>query len=170
MKSKIRLHNNTNTNKALHKSNKKTIIRGKWQGKDGQVILYCLWCKRERNGVLRYNMLIVAAPALSRVWLCVTPWTRLLCPWDSPGKNTGVGCHLLLQGVFMTQGSNLCLLRWQVNSLPLNHLGKTIISYYYKTSSNIRISSRNFCSRSPSPNTFLFGASTKVSKGKWQIT
>ena len=31
---------------------------------------------------------------------------RLLCPWDSPGKNTGVGCHSLLQGVFQTQGSN----------------------------------------------------------------
>ena len=35
-----------------------------------------------------------------RVLLCVTPWTqptRLLHPWDSPGKNTGVGCHFLLQ-------------------------------------------------------------------------
>ena len=32
--------------------------------------------------------------------------TRLLCSWDSPGKNTGVGCHFLLQGVFLTQGSN----------------------------------------------------------------
>ena len=31
---------------------------------------------------------------------------RLLCPWDSPGKNTGVGCHSLLQGIFQTQGSN----------------------------------------------------------------
>ena len=29
-----------------------------------------------------------------------------LCPWDSPGKNTGAGCHALLQGVFPTQGSN----------------------------------------------------------------
>ena len=28
------------------------------------------------------------------------------CPWDSPGKNTGVGCHFLLQGVFPSQGSN----------------------------------------------------------------
>ena len=35
--------------------------------------------------------------------------TRLLCPWDSPGKNTGMGCHALLQGIFLTQGSNLCL-------------------------------------------------------------
>ena len=40
--------------------------------------------------------------------------SRLLCPWDSPGKNTGVGCHFLLQGIFSTQGSNLGLLhcRW----------------------------------------------------------
>ena len=39
---------------------------------------------------------------------------RLLCPWDSPGKNTAVSCHALLQGVFSTQGPNLslCLLHW----------------------------------------------------------
>ena len=57
---------------------------------------------------------------LSRVRLLAIPWTvahRLLCPWDSPGKHTGVGCHFLLQGIFPTQGSNpglLCLLycRW----------------------------------------------------------
>ena len=35
--------------------------------------------------------------------------TRLLCPWDFPGKNTGVGCHSLLQGIFSNQGSNLGL-------------------------------------------------------------
>ena len=43
----------------------------------------------------------------SHVWLLVTLWTiawRLLCPWDSLGKNTGVGCHALLQEVFLTQG------------------------------------------------------------------
>ena len=37
------------------------------------------------------------------------PWTiscQLLSPWNSPGKNTGVGCHVLLQGIFVTQGSN----------------------------------------------------------------
>ena len=38
---------------------------------------------------------------------------RLLCPWDSPGKNTGVGCHALLQGIFPTQGSNSHLLTSQ---------------------------------------------------------
>ena len=36
---------------------------------------------------------------------------RLLRPWDSSGKNTGVDCHALLQGIFPTQGSNLHLLR-----------------------------------------------------------
>ena len=43
--------------------------------------------------------------------------TRLLCPWDSPGKNTGVGGHAFLQGIFPTQGLNLhllSLLHWQV--------------------------------------------------------
>ena len=43
-----------------------------------------------------------------------------------PGKGTGVGCHFLLQGLFATQESNphlLCLLHWQVDSLPLSHLG-----------------------------------------------
>ena len=35
---------------------------------------------------------------------------RLLSPWDSSGKKTGVGCHALLQGIFLTQGSKLCLL------------------------------------------------------------
>ena len=46
--------------------------------------------------------------------------TRLLCPWDSPGKHTGVGCHALLQGIFPTQGLNLSLLHllhWQADSL-----------------------------------------------------
>ena len=37
--------------------------------------------------------------------------TRLLCPWHSPGKNTGLGCCALLQGIFLTQGLNLNLLK-----------------------------------------------------------
>ena len=47
---------------------------------------------------------------------CLTLWphglwpTRLLCPWNSLGKNNGVGSHSLLQGIFLTQGSNLGLL------------------------------------------------------------
>ena len=64
------------------------------------------------------------------VWLCnsmdCSPF-NLLCPWDSPGKNTRVGCHAFLQGIFLTQGSNprlLCLQPWQAGSLPLAPPGK----------------------------------------------
>ena len=39
-------------------------------------------------------------------WTCGLYPARLLCPWDSPGKNAGVGCHDLFQGIFLTQGSN----------------------------------------------------------------
>ena len=48
---------------------------------------------------------------------------------DYPGKKTGVGCHALLQGIFLTQGSNLRLfhlLYWQVGSLALGPPGKPI--------------------------------------------
>ena len=43
------------------------------------------------------------------------------------GKNTGVGWHFLLQGIFLIQGLNLCLLNWQADSLPLSHLESLII-------------------------------------------
>ena len=55
--------------------------------------------------------------------------TRLLCPWDSPGKHTGVACHALLRGIFLTQGLNphlLFLLHWQEGSLPLAPPGKPL--------------------------------------------
>ena len=47
--------------------------------------------------------------------------SRLLCPWNFPGKSAGVGCHFLLQEIFLTQGSNRHLLHWQVDSLSLSH-------------------------------------------------
>ena len=52
--------------------------------------------------------------------------TRLLCPWDFPGKNIGKGCHFLLQGIFLAQGLNLPLrriLNCQADFLPMSHLG-----------------------------------------------
>ena len=61
--------------------------------------------------------------------------TMLLCPWDSPGKNTGVGCHTLLQGIFPTQGLNplLGFMRWQAESLPLTEpQRKPNLYYIYK--------------------------------------
>ena len=59
------------------------------------------------------------------LWLHGLWPAKLFCPWDCPGKSTGVGCHPLPQGIFLTQGSNPRLLRlrhWQADSLPLSHL------------------------------------------------
>ena len=54
---------------------------------------------------------------------------RLLCLWDSLGKNTGVGCHLLLQGIFHTQPSNPGLLPYRqyfTTREYLSHQGKAL--------------------------------------------
>ena len=48
---------------------------------------------------------------------------RLLCPWNSPGKNTGVGCHSILQGMFPTQGLNPGLLHCRQILKHLSHQG-----------------------------------------------
>ena len=66
-------------------------------------------------------------------WLCVVvsnslrphgaQSVRLLCPWDSPGKNIGVGCHILLQGIFPIQGSNPGLLHCRQILYCLSHQG-----------------------------------------------
>ena len=80
------------------------------------------------------------------VWIClVTQWiclvvqlclilcdpmdpTRLLCPWNSPGKNIGVICHSLLQQIFLTQGLNLGLLHCRQILYHLSHQGSLIIA------------------------------------------
>ena len=48
--------------------------------------------------------------------------SRLLCPWNFPGKNTRMGCHSLHRGIFLIQGSNPSLLHGQPDSLPQSHL------------------------------------------------
>ena len=92
-----------------------------------------------------FGIIVVCSDAQS----CPTLWdptdnspTRLLYPWDSPGKNTGVGCHFFFQGIFLTQGSNpylLCLLLWKVDSFPRAPPGKPFgiighfkFSHYFK--------------------------------------
>ena len=55
---------------------------------------------------------VMLSPSVMSAFLCANSLqlTRLLCPWNFPGKNTGLDCHYLLQGFFPTQGSNLHLL------------------------------------------------------------
>ena len=63
---------------------------------------------------------------------------RLLCLWNSPGQNTGVGSHVLLQGIFPTQGSNLGLLHCRQILHHLNHQG---------CSPSLYVSAKFFCLR-----------------------
>ena len=108
-----------------------------------------------------YTFLIasVITNIIHPVCMCATslqPWLRLCDPMDcsapgssvhgeSPGKSTGVGCHVLLQGIFLTQGLNqslLCLLHWLAGSLPLVPLGilgsshSQVSCYTYTRTSN----------------------------------
>ena len=58
------------------------------------------------HGIFQARVLEWGAIVASIVSDSVTPWIVALKPWNSLGKNTGVGCHYLLQGIFPTQGSN----------------------------------------------------------------
>ena len=94
----------------------------------------------KQNFVLMLNIYVCMCPKnrLSGVQLFVTLWTiacQAFLSWDSPGKNTGVGCHALLQGIFPTQGLNPYLLRllhcrqilyhWATGKAPQNILCNT---------------------------------------------
>ena len=96
---------------------------------------FVLFCFHSNGKTIRWCKNVIVH-LLSHVQLFSTPWTvaRLLCPWDFPGKNTRMGYHFLLQGIFLTQRSNLHLPHWQVDSLPLSHQGSPrhwFVYYYY---------------------------------------
>ena len=89
-------------------------------------LLYTKWGHRGRNGGRPARDLRSCAPGGGALvpqscLTLVTPWPvtcRLLCPWDSPGKNTGVGCHSLLQGYVPHPGIKPGSPASQVDSLP----------------------------------------------------
>ena len=73
--------------------------------------------------IYAYIHMVVVVELLSCVqllWPHGLKPARLLCPWDSPGKNIGVGCHFLLQEIFPTQESNLGLLHCRQIKMKAN--------------------------------------------------
>ena len=82
---------------------------------------------------------------LSYVQLCATPWPvahEAPLSMGFSSKNTGVGCRVLLQGIFPTQGSNprlLHLLNWQADSLPLVPPGKHACVFENKKSTSCKM-------------------------------
>ena len=84
-----------------------------------------------------------SCPTLCDPTDCSSPDLSPRITWDSPGKNTGVGCHALLQGIFPTQGSNqhlLYLVHWQAGSLSLVQPGnvKSLNSNFIFLPSTVR--------------------------------
>ena len=91
-----------------------------------------MWCVE--SGVLLNILQQKGQPAAETC--CLVPWVvssslwlhglypaRLFCPWDFPNKNTGVGCRFLLQGIFLTQGSNPGLQHCRQTLYRLSHQG-----------------------------------------------
>ena len=91
--------------------------------------ILALWDQHYLGEIIHSRGFIFTVHAWVLIQSCLTPCgpmdckpIRLLCPWNSPGNDTGVGCQFPLQGIFQTEGSNLCLLQWQADSLPWSHL------------------------------------------------
>ena len=92
--------------------------------------------KRNQNSNNSFKVQMVpnlcVCHVLSRAWLLVTPWTaahQAPLSTDFPGKNTGVGCHAFIEGIFPTQRSNLhllFLLHYRSILYPLSHQGSPI--------------------------------------------
>ena len=82
----------------------------------GKAIALTIWTFVSKVMSLLFNMISRFVIAFSKevkvlvTHLCLALCDPMDCPWDSPGKNTGVGCHSLLQGIFPTQGLSPSLL------------------------------------------------------------
>ena len=122
--------NNNNNNKLQEKNIQKEKQTQRLKSQKRQADFRKLKLgRREKQRTSSHVVAILSCRAMLSRFSCVqlfaTLWTvapRLLCPWGSPGKNTGVGSHTLFQRIIPTQGSNPCLLHllhWQVGSLPL---------------------------------------------------
>ena len=78
--------------------------------------------------------------SLSCIQLFLTPWiqpTRVLYSWNSPGKNPGVGCRFIVQGTFLTQGSNLGLLHCRQFLYRLSHQGSQLSTKHNQKNSTV---------------------------------
>ena len=100
------------------------------------MLYICYLCRPLRGPAAITHMVKESEVTQSCLTLCdpMEP-TRLLHPWDFPGKSTGVGCHFLPQGIFLTQGSNPDLPHCRQTLYHLSyqgspaHKGKALIKF-----------------------------------------
>ena len=86
-----------------------------WMRRQSSGAGLCFYCSCAESVVAKVSRLVVANSA--------TPWTVAFYSWDSPGKNSGVASHSLLQRIFSTQGLNPGLPHYRQISYYLNHQG-----------------------------------------------
>ena len=90
------------------------------------------WTALERNYIESNKILYASMKNESESYSVVSNSLQphgLYSPWNSPGQNTGVGCHALLQGIFPTQGSNPGLPHYRQILYLLSHKGSPICIY-----------------------------------------
>ena len=120
---------------SLHRTLFITILSRSWHCLTIIVMCVCVG-ERERDRERERESVHMLSPSVLSD--SATPWTvacQAFCPWNFPGKNIGVGCHLFLPpGTLPDPGSNphfLHLLHWQADSLPLSHLRSPIVMFAY---------------------------------------
>ena len=91
--------------------------------------IYIIYIGTFLYSLFLYDCVCVSHSVMSDFWQPrgLQP-ARLPCPWDSPGKNTGVDCHFLLQGIFLAQGSKPGLLYCRQLLYHLSHQGSPVES------------------------------------------
>ena len=102
-----------------------------WPGHLSQVLPWLWDPNMKAKWALAFQLLqVYSESSISHSVVSLRPHrlqsTRLFCPWYSPGKDTGVGCHPLLQGTFPTQGSRLGLLCCRQTLYYLSHQGPKV--------------------------------------------
>ena len=95
-------------------------------------------CGLPTQNIMGFDCITTPLLLLISLWFLLYAFglepARLLCPWNFPGKNTGVGSHSSLQGIFLTQGSNPGLLYWQQILYCLSHQGRSPYVFSYRKS------------------------------------
>ena len=90
---------------------------------------YCITKKQNKTTLPLFRTLLIFSVLVVHLCLTLCGPSMLLCPWNSPGKNTGVGSHSLLQGIFLTQGSNQGLLYCRQILYHLGHQGSPFLTF-----------------------------------------
>ena len=101
------------------------LNKSRWDAKE--CVLY--WMELDTKTQLSWIESAKWVLVLSHIWFFVIPRTvahQAPLSMESPGKNSGVGCHSLLQGIFPTQGSNPNLLYCRQILYCLSHQGLVV--------------------------------------------